>query len=61
MNAIVAGKLDIGVFGTTAPVAHIANGAKIKIIGGIIDGDAALIATPASAAKIASVGDLQGK
>jgi NitT/TauT family transport system substrate-binding protein len=61
LNAIVAGKLDIGAFGTTAPVAHIAKGAKIKIIGGIMGGDAALIATPANAAKIASVADLRGK
>ena len=61
LNAIVAGKLDIGAFGTTAPVAHIAKGAKIKIIGGIMGGDAALIATPANAAKIASVADLGGK
>jgi NitT/TauT family transport system substrate-binding protein len=61
LNAIVAGKLDIGAFGTTAPVAHIAKGAKIKIIGGIMGGDAALIATPENAAKIASVADLRGK
>jgi ABC-type nitrate/sulfonate/bicarbonate transport system substrate-binding protein len=51
LNAVVAGKLDIGAFGTTAPVAHIAKGAKIKIIGGIMGGDAALIATPANAAR----------
>jgi len=61
LNAIVAGKLDIGAFGTTAPVAHISKGAKIKIIGGIMGGDAALIATAANASKIADVGDLRGK
>jgi NitT/TauT family transport system substrate-binding protein len=61
LNAIVAGKLDVGAFGTTAPVAHIAKGAKIKIIGGIMGGDAALIATPANAGKISSVSDLKGK
>lgn len=61
LNAVVAGKLDIGAFGTTAPVAHIAKGAKLKIIGGIMGGDAALIATPANAGKIAGVADLKGK
>ena len=61
LNAVVAGKLDVGAFGTTAPVAHIAKGAKLKIIGGIMGGDAALIATPANAGKIASVADLKGK
>jgi NitT/TauT family transport system substrate-binding protein len=61
LNAVVAGKLDIGAFGTTAPVAHIAKGAKLKIIGGIMGGDAALIATPANAATIAGVADLKGK
>lgn len=61
LNAIVAGKLDIGAFGTTAPVAHIAKGASLKIIGGIMGGDAAIIATPANAGKIANVADLKGK
>jgi NitT/TauT family transport system substrate-binding protein len=61
LNAIIAGKLDIGAFGTTAPVAHLAKGAKIKIVGGIMGGDAALIATPANAGKISSVADLKGK
>lgn len=61
LNAIIAGKLDIGAFGTTAPVAHLSKGAKIKIIGGVMGGDAALIATPANAPKIASVADLKGK
>lgn len=61
LNAIIAGKLDVGAFGTTAPVAHLAKGAKIKIIGGIMGGDAALIATPANAGKIAGIADLKGK
>ena len=61
LNAVVAGKLDVGAFGTTAPVAHIAKGANIKIIGGIMGGDAALIATPANAGKISGVADLKGK
>ena len=61
LNAIIAGKLDIGAFGTTAPVAHLSKGAKIKIIGGIMGGDAALIATPANASKVSTIADLKGK
>lgn len=61
LNAVVAGKLDVGAFGTTAPVAHLSKGAKLKIIGGIMGGDAALIATPANAGKIAGIADLKGK
>ena len=55
LNAIIAGKLDVGAFGTTAPVAHLSKGAKIKIIGGIMGGDAALIATPANASKVSTI------
>lgn len=61
LNAVIAGKLDVGAFGTTAPVAHLSKGAKIKIIGGIMGGDAALVATPGNAGKIDSVADLKGK
>lgn len=61
LNAIVAGKLDIGAFGTTAPVAHISKGANLKIIGGIMGGDAAVITTAANAPKVAKVADLKGK
>lgn len=61
LNAVVAGKLDIGAFGTTAPVAHIAKGANIKIIGGIMGGDAAIITTAPNAPSVASVADLKGK
>jgi NitT/TauT family transport system substrate-binding protein len=61
LNAVVAGKLDIGAFGTTAPVAHIAKGAHIKIIGGIMGGDAAVITTAANAPKVTSVADLRNK
>lgn len=61
LNAVIAGKLDIGAFGTTAPIAHLSKGSKIKIIGGIMGGDAALIATPANAGKIAGIADLKGK
>ncbi|MBK1679019.1 ABC transporter substrate-binding protein [Rhodocyclus tenuis] len=61
LNAVVAGKLDVGAFGTTAPVAHIAKGANLKIIGGIMGGDAAVITTAANAKSIHNVADLKGK
>ncbi len=61
LNAVVAGKLDIGAFGTTAPLAHIAKGADLKIIGGIMGGDASIVTTPETAAKTHAIADLKGK
>ncbi|MBI5791448.1 MAG: ABC transporter substrate-binding protein [Rhodocyclales bacterium] len=61
LNAVVAGKLDIGAFGTTAPLAHIAKGTELKIIGGIMGEDAAIITTAPNAAAVKSVADLKGK
>lgn len=61
LNAVVAGKLDVGAFGTTAPVAHISKGAKLKIIGGIMGGDAAIVTTAANAPGVKQVADLKGK
>ncbi|MGE5490235.1 MAG: ABC transporter substrate-binding protein [Actinomycetota bacterium] len=61
LNAVVAGKLDVGAFGTTAPVAHLAKGANLKIIGGVMGGDAAVITTAANAPKVGKVADLKGK
>lgn len=61
LNAIVAGKLDIGAFGTTAPLAHIAKGTDLRIIGGIMGEDASLIATSEKAGQIKTVADLKGK
>lgn len=61
LNAVVAGKLDVGAFGTTAPVAHLSKGANLKIVGGIMGGDAAVITTAANASKVGKVADLKGK
>ncbi len=61
LNAVVAGKLDLGAFGTTAPLVHYARGADLKVIGGIMGEDAAIIATPENAAKIRTIADLKGK
>ncbi|ANQ85565.1 ABC transporter substrate-binding protein [Azoarcus olearius] len=61
LNAVVANKLDIGAFGTTAPLVHYSRGADLKIIGGIMGEDAAIIVKPENADKIRSVADLKGK
>jgi NitT/TauT family transport system substrate-binding protein len=61
INAIRAGKIDIGAFGTTAPLVHISQGADLRIIGGIMGEDAAIIARPDNAPSIRTVADLKGK
>ena len=61
LSALRAGKLDFGVFGATAPLYHIDKGADIRIVGGVHNEDAALIATPEKAAQIKTVADLKGK
>lgn len=60
INALKAGKLDIGAFGTTAPLAHIAKGSDLRIIGGIMGEDAAIVTTAANAPKVKRVADLKG-
>lgn len=61
LSAIRAGQLDIGAFGTTAPLVHIAKGADIRIIGGIMGQDAAIITTAEKAFVIRKIADLKGK
>jgi NitT/TauT family transport system substrate-binding protein len=61
LNALIAGKLDVAPFGTTAPLVHLSKGTKIRIIGGIMGGDAGLISTAANAGKFKTISDLKGK
>jgi NitT/TauT family transport system substrate-binding protein len=61
LAALRAGKLDLGAFGTTAPLVHIAKGANLRIIGGVMGEDAAIITTAAKASHIHSISDLRGK
>ena len=61
INALNAGKLDVGAFGTTAPLVHISKGTDLRIIGGVMGEDAAIVATQANAAAIKSIADLKGK
>ncbi|MEI7612732.1 MAG: ABC transporter substrate-binding protein [Betaproteobacteria bacterium] len=61
INAIIAGKLDTGSFSTTAPLLFYSKGSEIKIIGGIMGQDAAVVVRPELAGKIRSITDLKGK
>jgi NitT/TauT family transport system substrate-binding protein len=61
INALKAAKIDVGAFGTTAPLVHISKGTDLRIIGGIMGEDAAIVTTPANAGKITGVADLRGK
>jgi NitT/TauT family transport system substrate-binding protein len=61
LAALRAGKLDLGAFGTTAPLVHIAKGANLRIIGGVMGEDAAIITTAANASKFRKIADLKGK
>lgn len=61
LNALRAGKLDVAAFGTTAPLVHIAQGADLRIIAGIMGEDAAIITRPELASSIKTIADLKGK
>ncbi len=61
INALNAGKLDVGSFGTTAPLVHIAKGTDLRFIGGVMGGDAAIVTTADGARAIKAVPDLRGK
>lgn len=61
LSALRAGQIDVGAFGTTAPLVHIAKGADLRIIGGIMGEDASVIATEENAPSIRTVADLKGK
>ena len=61
LAALRAGKLDVGAFGTTAPLVHISKGADIRIIAGVMGEDAAIITTAEKAPGIKTIADLKGK
>ena len=46
INALNAGKLDVGTFGTTAPLVFITKGADFTFIGGMMIGGQALVVKP---------------
>jgi NitT/TauT family transport system substrate-binding protein len=59
--AVRAGKLDAGAFGSLAPLIHIAQGADIRVIGGIMGGDQAVITRKENAGSVKKLSDLKGK
>ena len=62
MNAIISKKLDVGNFGTTAPLKFIANGQDLTIFGGQMeDGGSGMVAKPEVAAKLKDLKNLKGK
>jgi len=61
LTALRSGKIDVGAFGTTAPLVHIGQGADLRIIGGIMGEDAAIVTRPELAQSIRSVVDLKGR
>jgi NitT/TauT family transport system substrate-binding protein len=61
INALNAGKIDVGAFGTTAPLVHISKGTDLRIIGGVMGEDAAIVTTPERAVAIKAIADLRGK
>ncbi len=61
LNALNAHKIDVGAFGTSAPLIHIAKGANIKVIGGIVSGGSSFIAKPEVATGIKQISDFKGK
>ncbi|GHT04752.1 hypothetical protein FACS1894139_07430 [Planctomycetales bacterium] len=61
LAAVRAGKLDVGAFGTLAPLVHIAQGADLHILGGVMGEDAFLVTKSARAGEVKNVADLKGK
>lgn len=61
LAALRAGKLDLGAFGTTAPLVHISKGADIRFIGGVMGEDVAIVVAPQNAGKIKGIADFKGK
>lgn len=62
LNALQAGKVDIGVsFGTAGPLTFIANGSDFKIIGGHLEGGHPILTKQENAGKYTSLEDYKGK
>lgn len=62
MNAIKAGKLDAGTFGTTAPLKFIANGVDFTMFGGQMEnGGSGLVTKPERVAEFKNLKNFKGK
>lgn len=62
MNAIQAGKLDVGTFGTTAPLKFIANGSQFTLFGGQMEnGGSGLVTKPERVNEFRNLKNFRGK
>jgi len=61
INALIAGKLDIGAFGTAPPLNFIARGQDIVMFGGHAGEGHAVVAMPEKAAGLKTLKDYRGK
>lgn len=61
LNAITAGKLDVGSFGVSAPLAFINKGVDVAIIGGQNSGACALVCLPERYEEMKDINNYKGK
>lgn len=61
IGALCAAKLDVGSFGSVAPLVYIAGGANLRIIGGMMGEDAYVVTLPDNAELIRTPADLRGR
>lgn len=61
LNATIAGKLDVGSFGVSAPLAFTAKGADVVVIGGQNSGACALVCAPERYEELKDINNYHGK
>lgn len=61
LTALKSGQLDIGTFGSAAPLLFISQGTPFTIFGGMMIGGQALIARPETAAGLKDIASYRGK
>ena len=61
MNSILAGKIDVGPFGVSAPLAFISKGADAVVIGGANSGACALVTMPDRYEELKDIKNYKGK
>ena len=61
MNSILAGKIDVGPFGVSAPLAFISKGADAVVIGGANSGACALVCMPERYEELKDIKNYAGK
>lgn len=61
LNATIANKLDVGSFGVSAPLAFVAKGANVVVIGGQNSGACALVCAPERYDELKDIRNYRGK